>query len=53
MLGRQRASMEEGRVEGGNEQGMDGTRHRRREGQRKRAGEELSEERREHGSKGG
>ena len=41
MLGRQRASVKEGRVEGGmvdegNERGMDGTRHGRQEGRRRR-----------------
>ena len=57
MLGSQRASVEEGRVEGrrvdkGNERGRDGTRHGRREGGSEQ-GEELSEERREQGSKVG
>ena len=32
MLGRQRASVEEGRVDEGNERGRDGLRHGRREG---------------------
>ena len=61
MLCRERASVEEERVEGGriyegNERGRDGTGHGRRErkrGGRKRAEDELSEEVREHGSKGG
>ena len=53
-LGRQRASVDEGRVEGGrvdegNERGRDGTRH----GGRKRAEEELTEEGREQGSREG
>ena len=60
MLGRQRASVEEvsgegGRVGEGNERGRDGTRHGHGqwEGGRKRTEEGLSEEGREHGSKGG
>ena len=61
MLCRDRASVEEGWVEGGrvdegNKRGKDGTRHGWREGKmggRKRAEEGLSEEGREHGSKGG
>ena len=52
MIGRDRVSVEEGRVEGGrvaegNERGRDGPRHGRREGKkggRKRAEEGLSEE---------
>ena len=60
MLCRERASLEEERVDGGridegNERGRDGTGHGRREGnrgERKRAGDGLSEEGREHGSKG-
>ena len=52
MIGRERVSVEEGRVEGGrvaegNERGRDGPRHGRREGKRggkKRAEEGLSEE---------
>ena len=60
MLCRERASVEEGRVEGkrvdeGNERGRDGKRHLRRVGKRggrKRVDEGLSEEGREHGSKG-
>ena len=61
MLGRERASVEEGRVtneggwiDGGNERGRDGTRHVQREGKRggrKRAEEGLSEEGREQGGK--
>ena len=58
MTGRERASVEEGRVEGGrvaegNERGRDGSRHGWREGKRggrKRAEEGLSEEWREQGS---
>ena len=60
MLCSERASVEEERVEGGridegNERGRDGTGHGRREGKRggrKRAEDGLSEEGREHGSKG-
>ena len=60
MLGRERASVEEGRVEGGwvdegNERGRDGTRHGQRVGKRggrKRAEEGLSVEAREKGRKG-
>ena len=60
MLCRERASVEEERVEGGridegNERGRDGTGHGRREGkmgERKRVEDGLSEEGREHGSKG-
>ena len=52
MIGMERVSVEEGRVEGvrvaeGNERGRDGSRHGRREGKRggrKRAEEGLSEE---------
>ena len=59
MAGRERVSVEEGRVEGGrvvegNERGRDGSRHGWREGKtggRKRAEEGLSEEGREQGSK--
>ena len=61
MLCRERASVEEGRVEGrrvdeGNERGRDGKRQGWREGKRgrrKRAEEILREEGRENGSKGG
>ena len=61
MLCRERASVEEERVEGGridegNERGRDGTGHGRHEGKmgvRKREEDGLSEEGREHGSKGG
>ena len=57
MIGRERVSVEEGRVEGGrvaegNERGRDGPRHGRRKGKRggrKRAEEGLSEEGREQG----
>ena len=57
---RERASLEEDRVEGGridegNERGRGGTEHGRREGKRggrKQAEDGLSEEGREHGSKG-
>ena len=57
---RGRASVEEerverGRIDEGNERGRDGTGHGRREGKRggsKRAEDGLSEEGREHGSKG-
>ena len=61
MIGRERVSVEEGRVEGGrvaeeNEQGRDGPRHGRRKrgkrGGRKRADERLSEEGREQGTEG-
>ena len=60
MLCRERASVEEERVGGGgidegNERGRNGTGHGRREGKRggrKRAEDGLSEEGREHGSKG-
>ena len=60
MLGRERASVEEGRVNGGwvdegNERGRDGMRHGQREGKmggRKRAEEGLSEGGREQGRKG-
>ena len=60
MLCRERASVEEERVEGGrvdegNERGRDGTGHGRREGKRggrKRAEDGLSEEGREYGRKG-
>ena len=60
MLCRERASVEEERVEGGrigegNERGRDGTGHGRREGKRggrKRAEDGLSEEGREPWSKG-
>ena len=60
MICRERASVEEGRVEGGrvdegNERGRDGTRHGRRDGKRggrKRVEEGLREEVREHGSTG-
>ena len=60
MLCRERASVGEDRVEGGrinegNEQGGDGTGHGRRKGKRggrKRAEDGLSEEGRDHGSKG-
>ena len=60
MIGRERASVEDGRVEGGrvaewNERGRDGPRHGRREGKRggrKRAEEGLSEEGREQGREG-
>ena len=60
MIGRERASVEEGRVEGGwvdegNERGRDGTRHGQRKGKmvgRKRAGEGLSEAWREGASEG-
>ena len=60
MLSRERASVEEGRVEGGrvdegNERGRDGTRHGWREGKmegRKRAEEGLSQEGREQGREG-
>ena len=49
MLGRQRASVEEGRVEGGrvdegNERGREGTRHGRREGGSERRGTERGRE---------
>ena len=61
MLCRERASVEEGRVEGrrvdeGNERGRDGTRHGGREGKRggrKRAEERLRKEGRGNRSKGG
>ena len=52
MIGRERASVEEGSVAEGNERGRDGPRHGRCEGKRggrKRAEEGLSEE----GGKGG
>ena len=60
MIGRERVSVEEGRVEGGrvaegNERGRDGPRHGRRKGKRggrKRAEEGLSEEGREQGREG-
>ena len=55
MLCRERASVEEERVDEGNEQGRDATEHGRQEGKmggRKRAEDGLSEEGREHGSKG-
>ena len=60
MLGRERASVDVGRVEGGwvdegNERGRDGTRHGQRvgtRGGRKRAEEGLSVEGREKGRKG-
>ena len=60
MLCRERASVEEERVEGGrvdegNERGRDGTGHGRREGKmggRKRAEDGLSEEGREYGREG-
>ena len=60
MIGRERASVEEGRVERGrvaegNERGMDGPRLGRREekrGGRKRAEEGLSEKEREQGREG-
>ena len=47
--------VEGGRIDEGNERGRDGTGHGRREGKRggrKRADDGLSEEGREHGSKG-
>ena len=55
MLCRERASVEEERVEGGNERGRDRTGHGRHEGKRggrKRAEDGLSEEGREYGRKG-
>ena len=60
MIGRERASVEEGRVEGGrvaegNERGRDGPRHGRHEGKRggrKRAEDGLSKEGREQGREG-
>ena len=60
MVGRERVSVEEGRVEGGrvaegNERGRDGPRHGRHEGKkggRKRVEEGLSEEGREQGREG-
>ena len=60
MLGRERASVEEGMVEGGwvdegNERGREGTRHGQRElkrGGRKRAEEGLNEDGREQGRNG-
>ena len=60
MLCWERASVEEdsvdgGRIDEGNERGRDGKWHGRREGktgERKRADDGLSEEGREHGSKG-
>ena len=58
MIGRKKASVEEGRVDGGrvaegNERGRDGPRHGRRPRERRnRAEEGLSEEGREQGSKG-
>ena len=51
MLCRERASVEEERVDEGNEQGRDATEHGRQEGKmggRKRAEDGLSEEGREH-----